>query len=140
MVEEKGYRHLTALRVRFADLDVMGHLNSLATLELVETARVDYMVDLGLGRHNELTYAIVSLQCDFRDQAHYGDALTCGTRCPRLGRSSFALEHEVWKADGTTVLTAATILAHLSADDPTRATPIPDDWRETIERFQGAVG
>lgn len=136
-VGERGYRHLTTFRVRFGDLDAMGHLNNIATVQLIETGRVDYMVDLGLGTHDDLTYAIVSLQCDFRAQGYYRDLLTCGTRCSRLGRTSFVVEHEVWKSDGTTLATATTTLVSLAATDATRSAPIPADWRRTIERFEG---
>lgn len=135
LVENSTYRHLTEHQVRFADLDAMGHLNNIALVQLLETARVDYMVELGLGAHDELTYAIVSLQCDFRAQAHFHDRLTCGTRMARLGARSFVLEHEVWKQDGTTVATSTTTLVTL-AEDPTRSAPIPEDWPERLERFE----
>lgn len=137
MADEHSYRHLTEFRVRFADLDSMGHLNSIATLELIETGRVNYMVDLGLGTHDVLTYAIVSLQCDFRAQGYFGELLTCGTRIARFGRSSFVIEHEIWKADGTTLASATTTLVTMAADDPSRSAPVPEDWREKVEQFQG---
>lgn len=138
-VEEAGssrYRHLIEFRVRFADLDVLGHLNNIALLQLLETGRVDYMTDLGLGTHNDLTYVIVSLQCDFRAQAHYRDVLTCGTRAARLGRTSLVLEHDVWKQDGTVVASATSTLVHL-AEDTTRSAPVPADWPARLERFEG---
>lgn len=136
MAQRDGYRHLTEFRVRFADLDAMGHLNNLAILELLETGRVDYVVDLELGTHAELTYVLVRLECDFRAQAHYRDVLTCGTRIARLGGSSFVVEHDIWNEGGTTVATASSTLVTLG-DDPTRAAPIPDDWPGKIERFEG---
>lgn len=132
----EGYRHLTQSRVVFGDLDAMGHLNNVALLKLLETSRVDYVVDLGLGRYDELTFVIASLRCDFRAQAHYRDMLTCGTRAARRGRSSLVLEHTVWKQDDTTVATAEAALVTLG-EDSTSPAPLPDAWLPTIEEYEG---
>ena len=129
------YRHLTSFRVRFADLDAMGHMNNIAVLQLLETARVDYMVDLGLAIERELTYALVALQCDFRSQAFYGEVLTCGTRAARLGRSSFVLEHEIWKADDSTVAVGSGTMVTLG-EDTTKSAPMPQAWRDRLEEFE----
>lgn len=137
-MDDRGFRHRTEFRVRFADLDSMGHLNNIAVLQLLETGRVDYMVDLGLGTHDVLTYALVSLHCDFRAQGHYGELLTCGTKIARFGRTSFVIEHEVWKPDGTTVATASSTMVTMG-EDTTRSAPIPDGWREKVEDYQGPL-
>ena len=40
--EIPGYRHLTTLQVRFADLDVNSHLNHAKYLTYMEHARLEY--------------------------------------------------------------------------------------------------
>jgi acyl-CoA thioester hydrolase len=130
-----SYRHRVGTTVRFGDIDVMGHLNNVAQLRLLETARVAYMVDLGLAGHNELTYVIARLESDFRNQGFFGDELTCGSRMADVGRSSMVLEQRVWREDGTVLLEGRSVLVALGPDKAT-STPVPDRWRAKIAEWE----
>lgn len=130
-----GYRHEVASQVVFGDLDAMGHMNNLAMMRLLETGRVGYLVDNGLAGYDELTYVLARLEVDFRDQGHYGDRLTCGTRITGLRRTSFTMEQSVWRYDGTVLLDGVSVLVTLGPDKATPA-PVPRRWREHLQRHE----
>ncbi|MGH3666414.1 MAG: acyl-CoA thioesterase [Egibacteraceae bacterium] len=134
--DRAAFRHRVTAPVRFGDLDAMGHLNNLALLGLLETGRVEYVVDLGLGTHSDLTYVLASLRVDFRSQAFFRDELVCGSRATRCGRTSMVLAQHVWRpADDTVVAEAESVIVALGPD---AATPIvlPDAWRRRIRAWE----
>lgn len=135
--EARLYRHRFVTRVVFADLDAMGHMNNLALLRLLETGRVDYMVDCGLASYDELTYVLVRLETDFRNQGRYGDHLTCGTRITRLGRTSFTMDQRIWRDDGAVLITSVSVFVALGPDKATPV-PVPDRWREAMQDWEGS--
>lgn len=134
-VEEGVYRHRFSSDVVFGDLDAMGHMNNLALLRLLETGRVGYMVHTGLAGYDELTYVLARLETDFRHQGQFGDRLTCGTRVASLGRTSFTMEQEIWRTDGTVLVRGRSVLVALSPD---KATPmsVPTKWRQAIADWE----
>ena len=133
--DHESFRHRVSTTVRFGDIDVMGHLNNVAQLRLLETGRVAYMVDLGLAGHDELTYVIARLESDFRQQGFFGDQLTCGSRMADIGRSSMVLEQRVWREDGTVLLEGRSVLVALGPDKVT-SMPVPDRWRARIAEWE----
>lgn len=133
-----AYRHTVSSTVVFGDLDAMGHMNNLALLRLLETGRVAYMVDTGLAAHDELTYVLARLETDFRSQGHYGDRLACDTRVARLGTTSFTMEQEIRRDDGTVLVEARSIMVALGPDQATPIT-VPDRWRKVIRDWEGAA-
>lgn len=134
--DHDAFRHRFTSTVRFGDLDAMGHLNNLSLLRLLETGRVDYMVDLELAAHNELTFVLASLTVDFRAQAFYGDELVCGSRMSRVGRTSMTFAQRIWlHANGVTVADAESVMVSLG-EDATTPVEVPAGWRAAIGAFE----
>lgn len=126
--------HQITSQVRFGDLDAMGHLNNCALLQVLESARVEYMVNLGLAGPAELTYVLAHLDVDFRAQAFFGETLHCGSRTTRLGVTSFVLEQEVWRSD-VTVAEARSVMVALGPD-AVSPQPVPEPWRCRIAGWE----
>lgn len=129
--EPGRYPYTFSRDVVFGDLDAMGHLNNLVLLRLMETGRIGYMVHVGLAKHDELTYVLARVEADFRSQGRFGETLTCGTRVSHIGRTSFTMEHAVWRGDMSLLASGLSVLVALGAD---KATPIsvPEQWRRVI--------
>ena len=142
--EARLFRHRFSSRVTFGDLDAMGHMNNLALLRLLETGRVDYMVDTGLTGYEELTYVLARLETDFRKQGLFGDHLICGTRITSLGRTSFTMDQCIWRDDGSVLVGSSSILVALGPDKASPI-PVPDRWRQVFQdwehsKLEGARG
>lgn len=128
------YVHQISSRVRFGDLDAMGHLNNCALLRVLESGRVEYMVDLGLAGPSELTFVLAHLDVDFRAQAFFGETLHCGSRTSRFGVTRFVLEQNVWRED-VVVAEARSVLVALGPDAASPV-PVPERWRSQIAEWE----
>ena len=56
------------MSVRVGHIDVFGHLNNVAVFRLLEQSRIEYSVDVGLVRWNELGLILARVDCSFRAQ------------------------------------------------------------------------
>ncbi len=102
---EGDFGHRTAIAVRFADTDAMGHVNNAAYLTYVETARIawwleatDEPLERGPGRDEGLILAEAGIA--FRSPVFYGETVVIETRPGRLGRTSLALDHRLTASRG----------------------------------------
>ena len=120
--------------VRFADLDVMGHLNNVAFLVLLESARVAYIRSL-VPDHDpvfsgDFGTLIAEVKLSYRSTGHFGERVDTVLRPADLGRTSFRTDFEMrvgerLLADGYSVLVVI--------DRATkRPAPIPDRLRERL--------
>lgn len=130
------FRHKTPLHVRIGHIDVFGHLNNIAVFRLLEQSRIEYSIDTGLVRWNELGLILARVDCSFRAQGFYDDKLVCGCKAVRIGSKSFTLRQEVWREDGGLVADADTVLVALGPDKVTPA-PVSADWRRKLSDWEG---
>ena len=118
-------------RVRFRDLDPMGHVNNAVFLTYVESARVEFLKHLGVAPTlEELGIIVARVEIDFRAPVRFGDEVEVAARVSRFGAKSFDLDHEL-RVDGRIVAEAKTVLVtyDYSKREPV---PIPDAWREKL--------
>lgn len=132
------FRHRTPMSVRIGHIDVFGHLNNVAVFRLLEQSRIEYSIDVGLVGWNELGLILARVDCSFRAQGFYQDMLVCGCKTMRIGRKSFTLRQEVWRADGTLIADADTVLVALGPD---RVTPaeVSQEWRQKLSDWEGVA-
>jgi acyl-CoA thioester hydrolase len=109
-----GYRFWAAEHVRFADLDMLGHVNNKAYATYYETARVAYMAAKGLKDGLSIGMALVRLEIDYRKEIRFPATLRLGVRLLRLGRSSISVACAIFDGD----VCASTSLAIVVRFDP----------------------
>jgi acyl-CoA thioester hydrolase len=118
-------------RVRFRDLDPMGHVNNAVFLTYVESARVAFLKHLGAAPTlEELGIIVARIEIDFRAPIRFADEVEVTAHASRFGEKSFDLDHELL-VDGNVVAEAKTVLVTFdySRREPV---PIPDAWREKL--------
>jgi acyl-CoA thioester hydrolase len=85
--------------VRFADLDAMGHLNNVAFLAFLESARVAYVVSADPthdpGAAGDFGFVVAEAKIAYRSPGHYGERIETRLRPTVVGRSSFRIEFEM---------------------------------------------
>jgi acyl-CoA thioester hydrolase len=118
-------------RVRFRDLDPMGHVNNAVFLTYIESARVAFLRHLGAALTlDDMGIIVARAEIDFRAPVRLGDEVEVSVTASRFGDKSFDLEHEL-RVDGNVVAEAKTVL--VSYDYSKREpVPIPDEWREKL--------
>lgn len=130
-----AYRWWTTEHTRFSDTDLVGHINNVSHVALIETARVRYAMDLA-GRV-EISFGslmFVRLEVDFRDDLFWPTEVRCGGRVLALGNSSFRLGVGVFDGDRC-VTTSENVMVFLGEDK--RPVRVPDPLREVLAQEIG---
>lgn len=134
----QGFHHVIPIEVRFRDLDAFGHVNNAVIMTYIETARLRYMVDLGLraphSGWNDIPFILARLECDFKKPIFYGQKVKVGSRVIELKNSSLRLENRV-EADGEVAAISYGVVVHYDYA-AARSRPISSEMRAKIEMFE----
>jgi acyl-CoA thioester hydrolase len=118
-------------RVRFRDLDPMGHVNNAVFLTYIESARFAFLKHIGVAPTLEdMNLVVARVEIDFRAPVRLGDEVEVTVRASRFGDKSFDLHHEL-RVGGSTVAEAKTVLVTYDYSRH-EAVPIPHEWREKL--------
>ena len=84
------YVHTTSLKVRFYELDPYDHVNHTNYFSYFETARIEYLSEMGLGldlmKEQGWQLVVVEIEARFLAAARYGEELTIHTWIDDVGR------------------------------------------------------
>lgn len=113
-------------KLRYRDLDTLGHVNQSVYHVLLEDARIAFLRSL-FGNHPRMVVGRVEM--DYRHEVRIADgAVTITTDVQRVGRSSVTLGSRMTTPAGVLAAEAVTVLV---AWDPEqrRSRPLTDDER-----------
>jgi len=137
--ELADYPVITEIPVQWGDQDAFGHVNNTVHIRWFESARIDYMLRIGLdaARAGGVGPILATITCHYRRQINWPDRVLIGTRVARIGKSSLTIAHAVYSteqqalvADGDSVIVAFDY-------DSQQSIRVPDEIREAIRRIQG---
>jgi acyl-CoA thioester hydrolase len=120
-------------KLRFSDIDMLGHVNNVAYAALIETGRIAFMRDgLRAPLPPGALMVMVRIEIDYRAELHYPATVQIGSRLMRVGRTSVVIGSSVFRDE----LCAATSVTTLVLIDrgSRRPVPIPEDARAGLER------
>jgi acyl-CoA thioester hydrolase len=123
----QGFDFIHRQRVRFVDVDAMGHVNNAVYLTYVEEARIAFLRPLGPTYENLI---LARAEIDYRSPLRDGEEVEVGVRCTRLGTSSFDLEYELRAGDRVVAEARSVQVAY--DYESSAPVPIPDEWRERL--------
>ncbi len=113
--DRAAYRFWVDERVRFADLDLLGHVNNKAFTTYAESGRAAFLRDTAMGVPGDRRQSIIArLEIDYLRELHYPAELRIGVRVIALGRSSFTLGLGIFTG-AVCVATAVTVLVRIDA-------------------------
>lgn len=121
------------LKVRFRDLDPLGHVNNAVYASYCEQARIEFLREVF--EMEEMNIVLANIEIDYRRPIEGLGELTVGLDVTEVGNSSFEMSYEL-RFDGEVVATASTVLVVV---DPETSKParVPEEWRETVEELHG---
>ncbi|WP_186453809.1 acyl-CoA thioesterase [Denitratisoma sp. DHT3] len=128
-----AYPFAMTVEPRFADMDIVKHINNLAVAEYYEEARVRFLMEvLGedfLFRAREFRLLVARASYDYLHEARYPTPLEVRAGIARLGRSSFDLAMALFQ-DERCIGLADVVKVHLVAGKPA---PLPAELRAQLE-------
>lgn len=126
----EGFPFVYRERVRFRDLDGMGHVNNAVFLTYMESARIAYLEELGSGPNPQQGLILARVEVDFRSPVALGEEIEVGVRTARIGTKSFELEYEV-RAGGRLAAKGKSVLVGYDYERGA-SVEIPAEWRELL--------
>ena len=129
-----AYRFWTGERVRFADLDALGHVNNNAIGVYFEQGRVDFLQECGGFRDADpWTVVLARSLIEYKAELRYPATLRIGVRVLKLGNSSLVVGAGVFEGDRCIATQEAVCVIVDKAEH--RPTPIPEGLRAVLARY-----
>jgi acyl-CoA thioester hydrolase len=126
--------------VLFGDQDAFGHVNNVVYLRWCETARVEYLVRIGMWPElppKQVGPILAAVSCDYKKPVNYPDTLYIGARVTRIGNSSFRMAHRVVSKTLDIVVAQADSTIVTVDYSRSKPVPIPQACRKAIEELEG---
>ena len=123
-------------RVRFGELDALGHVNNVAYLRWFETVRVRYLDAYGYFHGTESQSVVRHVSCDYLAPIFGTPPVLLTGRTTLVKASSFVMEYACF-ADGLRATGTAVVIS-LGPDGRTRR-DIPDEIRDRMVTRDGAM-
>ena len=118
-------------RVRFGEIDVLGHVNNAAYLPWFENLRIHYFKSYGVADYSDTPPRIVlrNIGIDFKAEVLMNDEYVLTGRTVEMRSSSFTMHFGVY-VRGVLTTTSHAVIVLLNPDNSKRA--LPDTLRETF--------
>lgn len=137
----KDYPVVVDVAVRWGDMDSLGHVNNIVYLQYFETARIEYLVRLGMEppgpEWQESGLIIAAISCRFLAPVTYPDTLSVGARISSVGEDRLTMEHAAVSrklgrlaAEGDAVIVSYDYVAG-------KRTPLSTDILEAMTALEG---
>jgi acyl-CoA thioester hydrolase len=117
--------HMTD-NIRFGDIDVQGHVNSVIFARFVESGRVGYSRDPVLGFSvPDAGFALRRIVIDYLAEMQFPGTVTIATRVQRIGTTSLIFEHALFIGGNCTAIAESVMV--LMDRKTHRPRPFPED-------------
>ena len=133
-----AYRLWVDERVRFADLDPLGHANNKAFLTYAESGRAGFLFKTGLWELNGRRNVVARVEIDYLGELLYPAELRVGVRVLAVGRSSFTLGIGIFSGE-TCAAVAVTVLVRIDGKTRTKVA-LDDEERARLEAYRTRPG
>jgi acyl-CoA thioester hydrolase len=139
-VAKPPFKFKARTRVGFSDTDAQGIVYYGRYLPYFDLARVEYLRELDLLRHESLArleFVMRACTIEYFAPAVFDDLIEVYVRMAKIGRTSATYELAAYRArDDVLMVTAAQTLVLVDLDER-KAVPIPDGYKEAIRSFEG---
>jgi acyl-CoA thioester hydrolase len=128
-------RETCRIEIRFADIDVMGHVNNAIYLNYFEQARIDFFKKQ-IGTEWDWTKHGIILgrnEIDYIDPVLFSDDLHIETWCSRIGTKSLEFSYEVFVPGSEKKIKAQGKSVMVCFDYHEKKTiPVPEMWKQKL--------
>lgn len=136
----KYYKHSLPIKVRFSDLDIVGHLNNSRYQTYIEEARIAYFHDVVNHDKKSLNFhSVVSkITIDFIKPIEFGDDITIYTRVFNINERSHEVHNLFVRRENEKTEIMATAQTLMAAFDYNTKQPstYPSAYLEKVKQFE----
>ncbi len=130
------YPFTAAIPTRWADLDLLGHINNVSMAGLFEEGRGRFNRSLDLHRRTpDVRWLIAAVSLNYLAEAHHPHDVTVASGIGHVGRRSWTILSGAFQ-NGQCVATCDTTLVYTDASG---AVPFPEDFRAVFARMAAPV-
>jgi acyl-CoA thioester hydrolase len=138
-IPDDRFVHRTSLKVRFYELDPYDHVNHTNYFSYFETARIEYLTEMGFGldvlKQQGAQLVVVEIAARFLAAARYGEELTIHTWVDEAGRVKSTWRQVMHRAEDEEVARITVTAAFTDLEGRPRRLPI--EFVERLERLAG---
>lgn len=129
-LDAANYPFSAAIPTRWADLDLLGHINNVSMAGLFEEGRGRFNRTLNLHRGDRsIRWLIAAVEINYLAEAHHPHDVVIASGIGRIGTKSWTIVSGAFQ-NGGCVATCDTTIAYT---DATGAVPFPDSFRTAFE-------
>lgn len=133
-----SFKYKTTIELRFADLDVMGHVNNAVYFTYMEVGRTKYWKHAINWDWQSTGVVIGQASIDYISPIFFEDKISLYVRTSRIGNKSFDLEYLIVKTvNGKEILCSKGKTVCVAFDYATKSpTVIPEKERQKMMEFE----
>ncbi len=138
MVDLSQFRFSHPIEVRYADIDVLQHVNNATYFTYMETARIQYFAEvLGWKGHwAELGVIIARADCEYKQPLVFGDTVKAYMRTSRLGAKSFDFAYVLVREEDGAIAASGSSVQVAYDYDQGGSIAIPEAWRDAMTTYE----
>jgi acyl-CoA thioester hydrolase len=125
-------------KVRFGELDALGHVNNVAYMSWFEVVRIHYFRDYGLSDYKSADrprLVLANATVTYKAEMHLGQIYIVAARTAQFGNTSFTMNYAVY---GETLYSSGSaVIVQLNQDGTKRA--LSDPLKDKMVRIDGAT-
>lgn len=134
----RPFYHYFDIQTRFTDIDILGHVNNNAYLQMADLAKVRYFQAISGGSLSimDIRAALVNIEVNFYEPTLFDDELRILTAITHIGNRSFTLEQRILSREtGSTKCILRSILAGF---DPAtqQGAPLDSELIRMVSEFE----
>jgi acyl-CoA thioester hydrolase len=135
------FKYAAYARVGFSDTDAQGVVYYGRYMPYFDLARTEYHRHLGRVHLGRVDFAMRATTVEYHAGARFDDLLEVFVRVDRIGTTSITYDHAAYRVDDDGDELMATAKATLVCIDlaERKAVPVPAEFRERVEGFEGVL-
>lgn len=134
------FHHQIPAQLRFSDVDRFGHVNNSVYFSLFDMSKEKYFMDVvGKDPFHQVCIVVANVNANFLAPIYFPDEIAIQTAIVHLGNKSFTLHQRAVNVRTKEVkCDCRTVMVCLDMNDKV-SVPIPQNFRERIEAYEGRV-
>jgi acyl-CoA thioester hydrolase len=123
------------IQPRYADFDMLGHLNNATYVTYYEVARLNYFYEIGWTL-KDATNVVAHFDIDFLLPILPDSKVLCSIKTISLGSKSFQMQYALTSLEGSIIFSRAHSVQVSIDKNNGKAILIPDNVRELLSKYE----